>query len=81
MLYCISFSNEIVPVTNYVNIISIKGLNFDNISKLNNDVLVGYYLANSVAYWSLLTVVDLGNRSDTNKANRSPVTTSISFVR
>ena len=48
MLYCISFSNEIVPVTNYVNIISIKGLNFDNISELNNDVLAGYYLTNDM---------------------------------
>ena len=38
-------------------------------------------LANSFTNWRLLTVVDLGNRSDTNKANRSPVTTSISFVR
>ncbi|XP_062383931.1 uncharacterized protein LOC134071284 isoform X2 [Sardina pilchardus] len=34
----------------------------------------------SLSSWSLLTVVDLGKRSDTNKANRSPITTSISFV-
>ncbi|XP_041937518.1 uncharacterized protein LOC121698999 isoform X1 [Alosa sapidissima] len=37
-------------------------------------------LQNGVVSWRLLTVVDLGKRSDTNKANRSPVTTSISFV-
>ncbi|XP_063067976.1 uncharacterized protein LOC134459546 [Engraulis encrasicolus] len=38
-------------------------------------------LQNGIISWSLLTVVDLGNRSDTNKPNSSPVTTSISFVR
>ncbi|XP_063068082.1 uncharacterized protein LOC134459648 isoform X2 [Engraulis encrasicolus] len=38
-------------------------------------------LTNGFSGWRLLTVVDLGKRSDTNEPNRSPVTTSISFVR
>ncbi|KAL2087560.1 hypothetical protein ACEWY4_016388 [Coilia grayii] len=38
-------------------------------------------LANNLNSWRLLIVVDLGERSDTNKPNKSPVMTSISFVR
>ena len=77
MLYCISFSNEIVPVTNYVNIISIKGLNFDNISELNNDVLVGYYLTNDV----LVVTGDLFALFVSDRFPRFTIVDRVQFVK
>ncbi|XP_076133595.1 uncharacterized protein LOC143115438 isoform X2 [Alosa pseudoharengus] len=38
-------------------------------------------LTNRFTDWNLLAYIDLGNRSDTNKANRPPVSMSMSFVR
>ncbi|XP_041953755.1 uncharacterized protein LOC121713296 isoform X2 [Alosa sapidissima] len=38
-------------------------------------------LTNHFTYWDLITYINHGNRSDTNKVNRPPVSMSISFVR
>ncbi|KAL0994866.1 hypothetical protein UPYG_G00128490 [Umbra pygmaea] len=48
-------------------------LSLDNILWIGND--------NGIAGWRLLTHVDLGIRSDTGKANRSPQTTVVPLMR